>query len=112
MMQEILGNVLISVYKRLYDGKRKPNVYVPQQFENTANPMVHRKQTALEIIKQVDGSIHGFCSGIGTGGTITGIGEVLKEHNPDIRIWAVEPAMRLSWLEAPYTHLQMGIGTD
>lgn len=91
--------------------KENPNVYVPQQFENTANPMVHRKQTALEIIKQVDGPIHGFCSGIGTGGTITGIGEVLKEHNPDIRIWAVEPANAAILAGGAIgPHLQMGIG--
>ena len=68
-----------------------PNVFVPQQFENEANPMVHRHHTGLEILEQVAGPIHGFCSGIGTGGTITGIGETLKAVNPDIKIWAVEP---------------------
>jgi len=67
------------------------NVYVPQQFENPANPMAHRHHTGLEILEQVAGPIDGFCSGIGTGGTITGIGEVLKAQNPDIEIWAVEP---------------------
>ena len=66
-------------------------VFVPQQFENEANPMVHRHHTALEILEQVAGPIDGFCSGIGTGGTITGIGETLKAQNPDIIIWAVEP---------------------
>ena len=60
------------------------NVFVPQQFSNPANPMIHRNQTAIEILRDVDGPIHGFCSGIGTGGTITGIGEVLKEKNPDM----------------------------
>lgn len=86
-------------------------VFVPQQFENPANPAVHRSQTGIEILDQVDGPIHGFCSGIGTGGTITGIGEVLKEQNPDIRIWAVEPehAAILSGGSIG-THLQMGIG--
>ena len=64
---------------------------MPQQFENPANPQVHRDQTGKELLEQVDGPIHGFCSGIGTGGTITGIGEVLKSKNPDIIIWAVEP---------------------
>ena len=88
-----------------------PNVFVPQQFENPANPAIQRSATAMEIIKQVDGPIHGFCSGIGTGGTITGIGEVLKEHNPDMTIWAVEPedAAILSGGSIG-THIQMGIG--
>ena len=91
--------------------KEDPNVFVPQQFENPANPAVQRNVTAAEIIEQVDGPIHGFCSGIGTGGTITGIGEVLKEHNPDMIIWAVEPehAAILSGGSIG-THLQMGIG--
>ncbi len=88
-----------------------PRVFVPQQFENPANPAVHRSHTALEILEQVDGPIHGFCSGIGTGGTITGIGEILKEKNPDIEIWAVEPehAAILSGGSIG-THIQMGIG--
>ena len=87
------------------------NVFVPQQFVNPANPAVQREHTAKEIIEQVGKEIHGFCSGIGTGGTITGIGEVLKEHNPDITIWAVEPedAAILSGGSIG-THLQMGIG--
>ena len=86
-------------------------VFVPQQFENPANPAIQRSATAVEIIEQVGGPIHGFCSGIGTGGTITGIGEVLKEHNPDITIWAVEPqnAAILSGGSIG-THVQMGIG--
>jgi len=88
-----------------------PNVFVPQQFENPANPEIQRKSTALEILRDVDGPIHGFCSGIGTGGTITGIGEVLKESNPDMLIWAVEPqdAAILSGGSIG-THIQMGIG--
>ena len=87
------------------------NVFVPQQFENPANAQAQREQTAIEILKQVDGPIHGFCSGIGTGGTITGIGEVLKEANPNITIWAVEPrhAAILSGGSIG-THVQMGIG--
>lgn len=88
-----------------------PNVYVPQQFENPANPMVHRNHTALEILEQVAGPIHGFCSGIGTGGTITGIGEVLKAQNPDMVIWAVEPENAAILAGGTIgTHLQMGIG--
>ncbi len=88
-----------------------PRVFVPQQFENPANPAVHRNQTAVEILEQADCPIDGFCSGIGTGGTITGIGEILKEKNPDIEIWAAEPehAAILSGGSIG-THLQMGIG--
>lgn len=91
--------------------KEDPNVYVPQQFTNPANPMVHRHHTALEILEQVSGPIHGFCSGVGTGGTISGIGEVLKAQNPQMEIWAVEPenAAILSGGSIG-THLQMGIG--
>ena len=87
------------------------NVFVPQQFENPANVQVQREYTGVEILRQVDGLIHGFCSGIGTGGTITGIGETLKAANPDIEIWAVEPehAAILSGGSIG-THLQMGIG--
>ncbi len=88
-----------------------PNVFVPQQFENPANPAIQRSATAKEILEQVGGAIHGFCSGIGTGGTITGIGEVLKAANPDMTIWAVEPenAAILSGGSIG-THIQMGIG--
>ena len=88
-----------------------PRVFVPQQFENPANVDVQRHQTGVEILEQVNGPIHGFCSGIGTGGTITGIGETLKAKNPDIEIWAVEPehAAILSGGSIG-THLQMGIG--
>lgn len=88
-----------------------PNVYVPQQFTNEYNPKVHKYHTALEILEQVEGPIHGFCSGVGTGGTISGVGETLKSQNPDIVIWAVEPenAAILSGGSIG-THLQMGIG--
>lgn len=91
--------------------KENPNVFVPQQFENENNPLVHRHHTALEIMEQVGGPIDGFCSGVGTGGTITGIGEVLKAQYPNITIWAVEPenAAILSGGTIG-THLQMGIG--
>lgn len=88
-----------------------PNVFVPQQFENPANPEIQREGTGKEILSQVGGDIHGFCSGIGTGGTITGIGETLKAANPDMIIWAVEPenAAILSGGSIG-THVQMGIG--
>ena len=88
-----------------------PHVWVPQQFENPDNPQAHRDHTAKEILQDANRPIHGFCSGVGTGGTLTGIGEVLKEANPDITIWAVEPenAAILSGGSIS-THLQMGIG--
>ncbi len=91
--------------------KEDKRVFVPQQFENPANPMVHRHHTGLEILEQVAGPIDGFCSGIGTGGTITGIGEVLKAQYPQMTIWAVEPknAAVLSGGSIG-THIQMGIG--
>jgi len=91
--------------------KEDKNVFIPGQFTNPDNPEVHRKHTALEIIADAPGSIDGFCSGVGTGGTISGIGEVLKEKYPDIEIWAVEPedAAILSGGSIG-THLQMGIG--
>ena len=91
--------------------KENPNVFVPQQFENPDNTKAHKNHTALEIMEQVAGPIHGFCSGIGTGGTITGIGEVLKAQYPDIEIWAVEPENAAILAGGNIgTHLQMGIG--
>lgn len=91
--------------------KDDPKVFVPQQFENPANPMIHRYQTGLEILEQVGGPIHGFCSGIGTGGTITGIGETLKALNPDMTIWAVEPENAAILAGGTVSaHIQMGIG--
>ncbi len=91
--------------------KDDPNVFVPQQFENPANPMIHRHQTGLEILEQVGGPIDGFCSGIGTGGTITGIGETLKALNPDMTIWAVEPENAAILAGGTVSaHVQMGIG--
>ncbi len=97
--------------KALSMAKENPKVFVPQQFENPANPTVHRHHTGLEILEQVAGPIHGFCSGIGTGGTITGIGEVLKAQNPDIKIWAVEPENAAILAGGTIgSHIQMGIG--
>ena len=86
-------------------------VYVPQQFENRANYEAHLNMTGREIVEQVGGRIDGFCSGIGTGGTISGVGEALRKANPEITIWAIEPehAAILSGGEVG-SHLQMGIG--
>ena len=88
-----------------------PHVFVPQQFSNPGNPEAHRLHTAAEILEQVDGPIDGFCSGVGTGGTISAIGEALRARNPGMEIWAVEPenAAILSGGSVG-THLQMGIG--
>ena len=86
-------------------------VYVPQQFENVNNLYAHKYNTALEILEQTAGRIDGFCSGIGTGGTITGIGETLRSQNPDMEIWAVEPEHAAILAGGTVgTHLQMGIG--
>ncbi len=91
--------------------KENPNVYIPQQFVNPKNPEVHKHHTGLEILEQVAGDIHGFCSGIGTGGTLSGIGEVLQRQYPDIEIWAVEPENAAILAGGTIgTHIQMGIG--
>ena len=107
-----IGDCIDKCLKKALEMEREnPKVFVPQQFENPANPMVHRHHTGLEILEQVAGPIHGFCSGIGTGGTITGIGEVLKAQNPDIKIWAVEPENAAILAGGTIgSHIQMGIG--
>jgi cysteine synthase A len=71
--------------------KKIPNSFMPQQFKNKANPEIHRRTTAQEILKVTDGNIDAFVAGVGTGGTITGVGEILKKRNPEIKIIAVEP---------------------
>jgi cysteine synthase A len=105
---ECIENCLRTVQKL---AEENPNVYIPQQFENPDNPAVHRAQTGREIIEQAGRPIHGFCGGIGTGGCLTGVGEVLREANPDVAIWALEPDQAAILSGGPIgTHLQMGIG--
>jgi len=88
-----------------------PRIFVPQQFENPANPAIHHDMTAAELVDQVGQTIDGFCAGIGTGGTITGIGRRLREANKDVKIWAVEPENAAILTGGPITtHVQMGIG--
>lgn len=91
--------------------EENPLVFVPGQFSNPANPAVQREDTGREILEDAGGEIDGFCAGVGTGGTISGIGAALREANPDTVIWAAEPehAAILSG-GAIATHLQMGIG--
>ena len=91
--------------------EKDPRVFVPQQFANVNNVKAHKNHTALEIMEQVAGQIDGFCSGIGTGGTITGIGESLRAQYPGIEIWAVEPENAAILAGGTIgTHLQMGVG--
>jgi len=105
---ECIDNCLKTALKMAEEDE---SVFVPQQFANPNNVAAHTNHTALEILEQVDGPIDGFCSGIGTGGTITGIGEVLKAHNPNMEIWAVEPENAAILAGGNIgTHLQMGIG--
>lgn len=72
--------------------KKNKNTFIPQQFKNPANPEIHRKTTAEEIWKDTDGKVDIFVAGVGTGGTLTGVGEVLKKRNPKVQVVAVEPA--------------------
>ncbi|MFL0575554.1 cysteine synthase A [Brevibacterium luteolum] len=71
---------------------KQDNTVLARQFDNPANPQIHRETTAEEILADTDGQVDAFVAGIGTGGTITGVGEVLRKHNPDVTIAAVEPA--------------------
>jgi cysteine synthase len=81
-----------SVYAAQELQREHPDYFMPQQFENRANPEAHRRTTALEILDATEERLHAFVAGVGTGGTVTGVGEVLKQRVPDVRIVAVEPA--------------------
>ncbi len=93
--------------------RQNPDYFMPQQFENPANPEIHRRTTAVEILEATEGRLDAFVAGVGTGGTITGVGEVLKQHNPKILIVAVEPA-RSPVLQGgrPGPHGIQGIGAS
>ncbi len=80
-----------AIAKALELHAANPGSFIPQQFENPANPAFHRATTAEEVWRDTDGKIDAFVSGVGTGGTLTGVGEVLKERNPAVKIFAVEP---------------------
>lgn len=102
-----------AVKKAIELTKKNENAFMPQQFENPANPEVHEKMTAIEILKQTDGKIDAFVACVGTGGTLTGIGKKLKQEIPDIKIFAVEPALsQVLTGKKPGQHKIQGIGAD
>jgi cysteine synthase len=92
IITESMGGMHEAVDEALRLARETPNSFVPQQFENPANPEMHRRTTAEEIWSDLDGRLDVFVAAVGTGGTITGVGEILKERNPDVRVVAVEPA--------------------
>ena len=107
-----IGKVIDECLQAALDmAANDPNVFVPQQFVNPANPAVHHDATGAELIEQIGVPIDGYCSGIGTGGTITGVGRRLRETYPDVEIWALEPENAAILSGGPIgSHVQMGIG--
>jgi cysteine synthase A len=92
IITESMGGMHEAVDEAMRIARETPNSFVPQQFENPANPEMHRRTTAEEIWSDLDGRLDVFVAAVGTGGTITGVGEVLRERNPEVRVVAVEPA--------------------
>ncbi len=93
--------------------REHPEYFMPQQFQNPANPAIHRRTTALEILEATDGRLDAFVAGVGTGGTITGVGEVLKDKLPGVRVIAVEPAKSAVLSGGPFRpHGIQGIGAS
>lgn len=102
-----------AVDEALRLSKEIPNSFIPSQFDNSANPEIHKKTTALEIWNDTDGKVDILVAGFGTGGTVSGVGEILKSKNPNIKVIAVEPAKSplLSKGEAG-PHMIQGIGAN
>jgi cysteine synthase A len=93
--------------------REHPEYFMPQQFQNPANPAIHRRTTALEILEATEGRLEAFVAGVGTGGTITGVGEVLKDKLPGVRVVAVEPAKSPVLSGGPFRpHGIQGIGAS
>ncbi|MCL6450751.1 MAG: cysteine synthase A [Acetobacteraceae bacterium] len=109
--RDIQEAIEICIQEARRMAEEDPRVFLPQQFENPANPAVHRETTAREILDQVGGPIHAFVAGVGTGGTLTGVGEALKSAFPGVMVVAVEPtAAPLLSGGKMGTHIQQGIG--
>ena len=106
-----IGKCINECIQRANQMAQQDNVFMPSQFTNPANVVAHYQGTANEILQQAGCKIDGFCAGVGTGGTVTGIGRALKQANPDVVIWAVEPANASALTGGKAnSHVQMGIG--